>query len=435
VRLDVAARAPHGIPGGVMKRTVLLLLLASAAMAQTSGGALHSVRETVVRSRPQTPTYSDVNCSGFLSDDPVAKRAEVVGDWNTPQQTRLVSGDYVYLTGDNFNVGDAYSIIRQVHDPNRYEMFTGQHAALRRTGKMYEDIGRVRVLHVQGHTAITTVEFSCETALPGDTAVPYVERPVVTFHPPSTFEPFAPPNGKLTASIVMAKDFDNQVAEGNKVYLNAGAEQGVKPGDYFRVVRTYEKARNIQVDGIAYHGTVDVENGIDPSHVASAHIKELPRISIGELVVLAVTKRTATAMITTSLQDIHLGDVIELEDRVDEGAATSGSAEMTPVSMGSAGTAKNLKGGPTVSCSSAPASVPAGEASTIRCEAASPDGRPLAFSFTTDRGQVWPRDNVATLDTHGVSAGPVTVTVKVIDDRAQTGTSTATVYVEPQPTK
>ncbi|MBV9086943.1 MAG: hypothetical protein JOY79_05625, partial [Acidobacteriaceae bacterium] len=360
-----------------MKRTVLVLLLASAAMAQDSGVASHSggPRDTAVRSRPQTPTYSDVNCSGFLSEDPVAKQAEVIGSRETPQQTRFVSGNYVYLTGSNFKVGDAYSIVRQVHDPNRYEMFRGQHAMLNRTGKMYADIGRLRVVQVEGHTAITEVEYSCDTALPGDTAIAYVERPMVQFRSASTFERFAPPNGKLTAKIVMAKDFDNQIAEGNKVYLNVGSQQGVKTGDYFRVVRTYEYARSIEVDGISYHGTADVENGIDPGHVASAHIKELPRISIGELVVLSVTKRTATAMITTSLQDIHLGDVIELEDGTDSSAGASGSAKLQPVSMDSATSAsKNGKGGPTVFCMTAPATVRSGEGSTITCEAASPEG-------------------------------------------------------------
>jgi len=417
-----------------MKRTVLLLLLASAAMAQTSSEAWHSVtpRETSVYARPQTPTYSDVNCSGFLSEDPIAKQAEIIGAWDTPHQTRLVSGDYVYLTGNDFKVGDAYSIVRVVHDPNLYEMFRGQHAMLQRTGKMYADIGRVRVLQVEGHTAITNVEFSCDTALPGDTVIPYVERPMVKFRSASVFNRFAPPNGKLTASIVMAKDFDNQVVQGDKIYLNAGSEQGVKPGDYFRVVRTYEKARKVEVDGVSYHGTADVENGIDPGSVASAHIKEFPRTSIGEMVVLSVTKRTATAMITTVLEDVHLGDVIELEDRADD-AAPAASASAVPVSMNSGiVTAKNGKGGPTVTCSSTPANVHPGEGAVIRCEGASPDGRPLAFTFATDRGQLWPRDNTAALDTYGLSAGPVTVTVKVLDDRAQTGTTTATVYVEPE---
>jgi hypothetical protein len=415
-----------------MKRTVLVLLLASAAMAQTSGEAWRGVtpRETAVRSKPQTPTYSDVNCSGFLSEDPVAKQAEIIGDWDTPHQTRLVNGDYVYLTGSNFKVGDAYSIVRQVHDPNRYETFKGQHASLHRTGKMYEDIGRVRVLQVEGHTAITEVEFSCETALPGDTAVAYVERPIVKFRSTSTFERFAPANGKLTASVVMAKDFDNQVAEGNKVYLNVGSEQGVKPGDYFRVVRTYEKARQVEVDGISYHGTADVENHIDPGRVSSVHISELPRLSIGEMVVLSVTKRTATAMITTSLQDIHLGDVIELEERADESAA-SGTAALLPASTT---TSAAKTGGPTVTCISSPASVRQGESAVITCEGASPEGRPLAFTFASDRGHLWPRDNRATLDTYGVSDGPVAVTVKVIDDRAQTGTTTATVNVEQEAT-
>ena len=54
------------------------------------------------------------------------------------------------------------------------------------------------------------------------------------------FRPFlAPSNGKLSGRIVLGKDFDGVLGTGMKLYMNLGSNQGVKVGDYFRVVRSY----------------------------------------------------------------------------------------------------------------------------------------------------------------------------------------------------
>ena len=49
---------------------------------------------------------------------------------------------------------------------------------------------------------------------------------------------FCPSNGKASGRIVLAKDFDLLLGNGSKIYMNVGANQGVKVGDYFRAVRT-----------------------------------------------------------------------------------------------------------------------------------------------------------------------------------------------------
>ena len=38
---------------------------------------------------------------------------------------------------------------------------------------------------------------------------------------------------------MLAKDFDVYLGEGKKFYVNIGANQGLKPGDYLRVYRGY----------------------------------------------------------------------------------------------------------------------------------------------------------------------------------------------------
>ncbi len=403
-----------------MKRAVLLLfLLASVAAAQQSvSGMTHKVSATSAIATQEGPTYSDRYCSGFLAEKHVPKLAEVIGGWDTPDQTRFVSRQFVYLTGSNFQVGARYSVVREVEDPNLYEMYVGQHALLHHTGHMYADIGQLRVIQVEGRTAITEVDFSCEDMMPGDIALPFLERPEVKYRKPQAFDRFAPPNGKLIGQIVMARWFDNQVATGNKVYLDVGADQGIKPGDYLRVVRRYVDYYKVDVDAMSFYGVMnDTNNYADLSKITTAHLKEFPRMSLGELVVLSVTPHTSVGMITMSLQTMHLGDRVELEEPASDSAASQ-----------SAATSSN--GAPRISCSANPATVRAGESATISCDASSPENRPLEYSFTSDHGRVIPRGNSAVLDTSAAGAGPVSVVATVMDDHNQSGSATSVVNVE-----
>ena len=41
--------------------------------------------------------------------------------------------------------------------------------------------------------------------------------------------------------------------------------------------------------------------------------RDLPRRSVGEIVILSVTNTTATGMIVFSLEDVHAGDGVELD--------------------------------------------------------------------------------------------------------------------------
>ena len=40
------------------------------------------------------------------------------------------------------------------------------------------------------------------------------------------------------------------------MYLNVGANQGVKPGDYFRAVRTYEADLHDPVDSLSFKASI-----------------------------------------------------------------------------------------------------------------------------------------------------------------------------------
>ena len=90
---------------------------------------------------------------------------------------------------------------------------------------------------------------------------------------------------------------------------------------------------------------------------------------------------------------------------------------------------------PVISCSSDPASVASGGASTISSNASSPDGRRLTYSYTTSAGNITGNTSTATLDTAGAQPGTITVTCNVGDDRNPplTASSLTTVTLQAPP--
>ena len=427
-----------------MKRSVALLMLAMAVAAaaqqdQASGAKAPEVKLTNIVARQEAPTYSDIYCNGLLTHEKVHMAGYVAGGWHTPHSVRFADREYVYLEGSGFSVGAQYAIVRQERDPNLYEVFNGQARMLRQLGRAYTDIGRVRVLSVRDKVAITQVEFACTDIMEGDAAIPFVERPTPSLRAKTNFDLFAPPNGKLTGRIVLAKDFDTLVGTGRKVYLNVGSNQGVKVGDYFRTVRTYSSYRDDQVDNLSFKASFYDDTQIPAGMFPYSRLRDLPRISLGEVVVLSVTPTSSTTMITMSLEDIHVGDGVELEEAPKEVGVAEPVASPEPEALQAPEApgpqeATQIAATPAqplaIACTAEPAAVRAGESSTITCEASSADNRPLSFAFNAGDARLVQHGNTAVLDTRDLAAGPVQVQATVSDDRDRTATARTTVNVD-----
>jgi hypothetical protein len=275
--------------------------------------------------RVQTPTSADLYCAGFVSKQLLPDSNFVVGGLQTPNTTKFVSGEVVYLRGTGYQAGQQYEIIRELRDPNRYELFAGQHALLKATGQPYAELGRVRVIDTRSKTAIAQVEFSCDPIAPGDIAIPFAEKPSISFHPQVRFDRFAPPSGKLSGRIVVAKDFDSELGTGSKVYLNVGANQGVKAGDYFRAVRAYTADLRDPVDSLSFKASTNEDTQMkQPSfepkmftkgNGPAIHVADLPQRAVGEVVVISTTATTATGMVVFALEDLHVGDDVEMDQQ------------------------------------------------------------------------------------------------------------------------
>ncbi len=319
----------------MQKLGVLLLLAATASWAQSTASAAPGNSPTPDGTIPtsasfpiqrvQMPTHADITCAGFISQHTMPDAHFVDGGLETPETTKYVNGDIVYLRGTGYTAGARYEIIRELRDINEYEMFPGQFKLLKATGQPYAEIGVVRIIDTRSRSAIAQVEFSCDPVNPGDTAIPYNEKQTVEFHPPLRFDRFLPTRSKVSGRIVMARDFDSELGTGQKVYFNVGSNQGVKVGDYFRAVRNYEADLRDPVDSLSFRASVSEDTqkkqpSFDPGlwekgNGPVIHVRDLPRRAVGEIVVIGTTPTTATGMIVFALEDVHAGDGVELDEQ------------------------------------------------------------------------------------------------------------------------
>jgi hypothetical protein len=318
-----------------MKKTgLLVLVLATAAWGQYAAetpvgletpAGTSPTTNSFPGERVQTPTYSDLYCAGFISKQILPDANFVAGGLQTPTTTKFTRGDMIYLHGNGYSAGAEYEVIRALRDLNEYEVYPGQKKLLRETGQPYEEVARIKIIDTRHRTAIAQIEYACDGVNPGDTAVPFVEKQSIAFHAPVHFDRFLPAaGGKVAGRIVMGKDFDTQLGTGHKVYLNIGANQGVKIGDYFRATRSYEADLLNPVDSLSFKAAIAEDTqkknpSIDPTFLSGRssgpviHVRDLPRRAVGELVILGVTNTTATGMIVFALEDVHAGDDVEFD--------------------------------------------------------------------------------------------------------------------------
>ncbi len=322
-----------------MKKTGLLPILALAvcAVAQQPNpaavgmpsftqpeGTSPSV-ETFPMERIQTPTKADLYCAGMVTRQLLPNANFVAGGLNTPNTSQFARGDIVYLQGKGYQLGQRYMLVRELKDPNEYELFAGQHRMLRQMGQPYAELAYAQVVDTRSRMAVARIEFGCSPVVPGDIAVPLEEAPEFSFHLPMHFDRFAPASNKVSGRIVVAKDFDSELGTGSKVYLNVGANQGVKVGDYMRAVRQYEADLHDPVDSLSFKASISEDtqmkvpsidsNMFTKNNGPAIHMRDLPRRAVGEILILKTTPTTSTGMLVFAMEDVLVGAQVEMDEQ------------------------------------------------------------------------------------------------------------------------
>src|ERR1043166_8199768 len=201
--------------------------LSSAQTAPTGGAATDQA------------TYSAVYCAGFVKDTKLPEDLRIASGEQAGYKILFSQGERVYLnqgSDKGVRVGDRFMAVRPDEDYAKAERFKGQTKLEKSLGTLYSDLGQLRVVSVEAKTSVADVIFSCESMQRGDIVRPFEERA----QPPlkeGTFDHFAPPSGKPVGTLVNSRDFQQSAGQGATVYVNIGAAQGLKVGDYVRVFR------------------------------------------------------------------------------------------------------------------------------------------------------------------------------------------------------
>jgi hypothetical protein len=257
--------------------------------------------------------YTAVNCANFMSDQKVPEDMRLISGEQSNYKITFAQGDYVYLNrgqDKGVRVGDRFQVVREQKDPVDVPWFKWQVKLLKAMGTAYFDAGQVRVVNVLPKTSIAQVSFSCAGFMQrGDIVRPYAERPAPPLRDSAGFDHFAPVSGKPVAMLVTGTDYAQTLGTGSAAFVNLGAGQGVKVGDYFRIFRyqgsmaeTAPQTKGYQYELYGY--------GSNKDHYTW---KDLPREILGEGVVLNVSKNSSTILITYSTIEIYSGDYIEIE--------------------------------------------------------------------------------------------------------------------------
>lgn len=272
-------------------------------------------------------------CAGYVETAPVDTSYEIVGAQNEKDGHIYAQGDYLYLSfgaSRGAKIGDVYSVIRP-----RGQVKT-RWTDKQNLGFYVQEVGAVELIGVKNDVSVAKVKTSCDNLMLGDLLQPIPNRinPMLVQRPALNL--FADIRGKNSGRIFMARDQQELLGQNTIVYIDLGAEDNVKPGDYLTIYRSLGtgniidrqfgesiSARDAGFQSSEYRGGrfsnqaprksgAKARGKVVTTNEAKEDRPSLQRI-LGEMVIINVKEKTATALITRSASEIHTGDKVAVQ--------------------------------------------------------------------------------------------------------------------------
>jgi hypothetical protein len=314
---------------------LMLLGLASSSAAQQPRKAPTPalIIDQMKREMP-VATGNNLYCSGYIQNSPVNTNFEIVGANKEREQNIFAQGDLVYVNrGANtgVKVGDMFSVIRP------RGQFSSRFSRKGRLGIYVQEVGAVEIVSVKNEVSVARVKTSCDSFMIGDLLQPMETRVSPMFQQRPALDIFRNPSGKAMGRIVMARNGRESPAREEIVYIDLGREDNVQVGDYLTIFRPLGKGGVVnsqQNESVAatsegfesrtYSGGkfstqagrksgANAEGKVVTSNDAKTRRPGNLRKVVGEMVILNVKERTATALITRNAEEIHTGDMVEIQ--------------------------------------------------------------------------------------------------------------------------
>lgn len=313
---------------------MILSVAAGAALAQTQTQPTPTV--VIEQNKREMPVAAGSNlyCAGYVQTGSVNTANKIVGAEDEQEQNIYAQGDNLYVNmGANkgVKVGDVFAVIRprgQVE--TRWTNKKG-------LGFLVEEVGAVEIVKVKNEVSVARVKTSCSNLLLGDLLQPFEQRTSPVFRNKPLLDVFSDSTGKNSGRIFMARDGQELLGREQIVYIDLGAEDNVKIGDYLTIYRPLGKGNLFKNDGDESVSARDENFQTDKfrggkfSNQSARKSGEQARGKVvttkdakrdrppglrkivGEVVILNVKERTATAIITRTAQEIHTGDWVEVQ--------------------------------------------------------------------------------------------------------------------------
>jgi hypothetical protein len=321
-----------------ISRGIILSSLAAGAIFgyTVASGQVRQVSATSdLQKRPMpVAERNNLYCAGYVQSAPIKPSIEIVGGHEEQDQYLYSQNNVVYLNaGENKGLkqGDVLSVFRPRGKVSSKFSKKGN------LGFYVQEVGAVELIRVKNDTSVARVKTSCDNFLLGDLVEPTQARVSPMFRERPPLDRYADPSGKAAGRLFMARDGMEMVTRDQIVYVDLGAEDHVKEGDILTVFRPLGKgnlftpADNDTVAASSYGFESDSYKGGQFSNQAPRRTGDQAggrtesqgnakdkrasglRKVVGELVVLNVKERTATAVVVRTGQEIHTGDFVEVQ--------------------------------------------------------------------------------------------------------------------------
>ena len=319
-----------------------LFALPLAANAQTPAPTPQMILPTAAQPA-RVAGETALFCAGYIRYQRFRETPQIVGAEEEQEQRTFSDGDIVYLNaGSRHGVkeGQNFQIIRPRGDVKGvYRQKKGF------LGTYVQEVGQLQVFKVHEETSAARITFTCDAALLGDLLVDIPVRESPLQRPEGNLDRFADPTNKAFGRLMMARDNRELLTKNDIVYIDLGGEDQVKRGDYLTIFRPLgtgnvtrvdneEMARNratgFQSDryrggGMSNQATrakdetafVNANGRYRYRPITTREVKkarpDMPRKIVGEMVIIEVQSRTATAIITRVASEVHTGDWVEIQ--------------------------------------------------------------------------------------------------------------------------
>ncbi len=329
-------------PGGFAALLLAFLFALSPVEGQTASGDASRTQNAPAVSTAPSPLpaalETELSCAGYIEHEPNYSGFEVVGAEQEQEKIAYNAGDLVFINAgaqQGVKVGQEFQVVRP-----RGRFTTKLTRKSGWLGVYTQEVGRLRVTVVKGGMSVAQVMNSCEQILLGDLLRGVPRRVSPPVGDTADLDRFADPTGKQNGRIVLAREAREMISRQQIVYIDLGAEDNLKEGDRLTVYRpagtgNISRFRDEEVAPSANYGfesevfrggrfsinSQRVENArrgdIHGPVMTTPKVKRrrppMPRKIVGEIVVLNVQARTATAVITRVAQEIHTGDFVEVK--------------------------------------------------------------------------------------------------------------------------